>query len=220
MAKRTTTTAARRRTARKAENHEAKRNQILEVAGAMFFRQGYANTSIDEIALELGVRKPFIYYYFKDKLSIFETLCVESSHFTCKAFQDTAKLGLSASDRLTNGLHELILRYLQTFAGGALYYKEPSLLTGEAARIVRENALLLHADMLEVLEEGRRSGEFDFDDTKLTALLIGGAIGFMFHWYRPDSKLSPTKLANYMVENLMKIVTAQAGAAAAQPKVG
>lgn len=209
-------TAAERRSARKAENHEAKRNQILEVAGAMFFRQGYANTSIDEIALELGVRKPFIYYYFKDKLNIFETLCVESSNLTCTAFKETDAPGLSASERLSRGLKELILRYLQTFAGGALYYKEPSLLAGDAARIVRENALLLHADLLELLEDGRRAGEFHFEDTKLTALLIGGAIGFMFHWYRPDSRLSPAELADYMVDDLMKIVTVQPTAAAAK----
>ncbi|UXX81495.1 TetR/AcrR family transcriptional regulator [Roseovarius pelagicus] len=206
---------ADRRKARKAENHEAKRNRILDVAGEMFFRQGYANTNLDEIALKLGVKKPFIYYYFKDKLDIFETLCVESSKLTCEAFKANGTTGLSPSERLSLGLNELILRYLQTFAGGALYYKEPSLLAGDAAKIVRENGLLLHADLLDVLEDGRRAGEFHFEDTKLTGLLIGGAIGFMFHWYRPDSKLPPDELADYMVDDLMKIVTSPPATASA-----
>lgn len=199
--------AASRRAAKKNENHEEKRTRILDVAGDMFFRKGYGNTSIDEIAAELGVGKPFIYYYFRDKLTIFETLCVESSGITHKAFEATRSMDMSASERLSRGLRELILRYLQTFAGGALYYKEPGLLEGEAKEIVRQNALLLHADLLQVLEDGRIAGEFEFEDTKLTALIIGGSIGFMFTWYRPDSKMAPTELADYMVNDLMKIVT-------------
>ncbi|MCX7567963.1 TetR/AcrR family transcriptional regulator [Sulfitobacter sp. F26169L] len=206
MATTTRKDAAYRRAARKSVNHGAKRARILEVAGDLFFRQGYGNTSIDEIAAELGVGKPYVYYYFRDKLTIFETLCVESSNVTHKAFEATRDTDLSASERLSQGLRELILRYLQTFAGGALYYKEPGLLSGEAKDIVRQNALALHADLLQVLEEGRTAGEFSFDDTKLTALMIGGAIGFMFSWYRPDSKMSPTELADYMVRDLMKIV--------------
>lgn len=206
MAKAATKDAASRRAVRKAENHETKQNQILDVAGDLFFRQGYANTSIDEIAAELGVGKPFIYYYFKDKQTIFETLCVESSKLTHKAFSETEEAGASASVRLSRGLTELILRYLRTFAGGALYYKEPSVLAGEAKEIVRQNALLLHADLLKILEDGRETGEFQFEDTKLTALMIGGSIGFMFNWYRPDSKMAPEDLAQFMVTSLMKIV--------------
>jgi AcrR family transcriptional regulator len=212
MAIAATQEAAQRRAVRKAENHEAKRNQILDVAGDMFFRNGYANTSIDDIAAELGVGKPFIYYYFKDKQTIFETLCVESSNVTHQAFAASFQPGLSASERMRLGLTELILRYLQTFAGGALYYKEPSVLAGAAKEAVRNNALLLHADFLHLLEEGRANGEFSFEDTKLTALMIGGAIGFMFNWYRPDSKSPPDELAASMVESLMRIVAAPAPA--------
>jgi AcrR family transcriptional regulator len=207
MAKAAIKDAARRRAAKKVENHEEKRTRILDVAGEMFFRKGFGNTSIDEIAAELGVGKPFIYYYFRDKLTIFDTLCVESSNITHKAFEATREMDLSASQRLSQGLRQLILRYLQTFAGGALYYKEPGLLTGDAQETVRQNALVLHGDLLQVLEDGRRAGEFAFEDTKLTALMIGGAIGFMFSWYRPDSKMSPSELADYMVSDLIKIVT-------------
>ncbi len=206
MARAATKDAASRRAAKKVENHEEQRARILEVAGEMFVRQGFGNTSIDEIAAELGVGKPFIYYYFRDKLTIFDTLCAESANVTHKAFEATRDAELSATERLSRGLRELILRYLQTFAGGALYYKEPGLLAGEAKKIVRQNALILHADLLQVLEDGRRSGEFEFEDTKLTALMIGGSIGFMFSWYRPDSRMTPAELADYMVPDLMKIV--------------
>lgn len=200
--------AARRRVERKAANHEAKRRQILDVAGELFLRKGYANSSIDEIAAALGVGKPFIYYYFSDKLTIFETLCVESSNLTSQAFESLASDDRSSTNRLRDGLYELIVRYLHSFAGGALYYKENALLTGTAAEIVRKNALKLHQDLTEILEDGRKTGEFAFEDTKLTALLIGGSIGFMFNWYRSDGKMAPEGLARSMAQHLLKSVSA------------
>ena len=198
--------STKRRAERKATNHEAKRRQILDVAGELFLRKGYASTSIDEIAAGLGVGKPFIYYYFSDKLTIFETLCVESSDLTSRAFESVAADTVSATARLQQGLYELILRYLQTFAGGAVYYKEHALLTGAAKIRVRENALRLHADLTQVLDDGLERGEFSLEDTKLTALLIGGSIGFMFNWYRNDGKMAPAELARVMVDHLLRSI--------------
>lgn len=200
--------AAKRRAVRKAVNHEQKRKQILDVAGEMFFQQGYANTSIDDIAAQLGVGKPFIYYYFKDKAAIFETLCVDSSDQTYTSFAVLNDKTMTATERLQCGLRNMILNYIDTFVGGALYYKEPGLLGSDAKDCIRDNAVKLHADLMHVLEDGRKSGEFMYEDTKLAALMIGGSIGFMFTWYRRDGALPPTAIADLMVSNLVKIVLA------------
>ena len=48
-----------------------KREQILEAAKALFSRQGYAKTSVDDISNAIGMRKSSLYYYFKNKEDIF-----------------------------------------------------------------------------------------------------------------------------------------------------
>ena len=53
---------------------DAKRAQILSTAERLFHAQGYAHTTMEQIVLELGVTKPYVYYYFHNKLEIFETL--------------------------------------------------------------------------------------------------------------------------------------------------
>ena len=46
---------------------EAKRERILLAAQALFHAQGYAHTTMAQIVGALGVTKPFVYYYFRNK---------------------------------------------------------------------------------------------------------------------------------------------------------
>jgi AcrR family transcriptional regulator len=39
-----------------------KRERILAVAEDLFYRNGFAGTTLDMICAELGVTKPFVYY--------------------------------------------------------------------------------------------------------------------------------------------------------------
>ncbi len=51
---------------------QARRSQILEVAGRLFRDKGFANTSLDEIAKEVGVSRGVLFYYFDGKREIGE----------------------------------------------------------------------------------------------------------------------------------------------------
>ena len=53
------------------------RQRILVIAGELFVRQGYAGTSIADIAGQLGTSKAALYYHFKSKEEILEALLVE-----------------------------------------------------------------------------------------------------------------------------------------------
>ena len=56
-----------------AGNPNAK-GRILEVAAEMFSQKGFAATRVDKIALEAGVNKALIYYYFPSKEAILDDL--------------------------------------------------------------------------------------------------------------------------------------------------
>src|SRR5215210_6675870 len=51
----------------RAEQFEAKRLAILRGAAKAFAEQGFYRTSVSELAARLGVAKPVIYYYARDK---------------------------------------------------------------------------------------------------------------------------------------------------------
>jgi AcrR family transcriptional regulator len=60
--------------ARQAERLQATRNAILAAAATRFGGQGYAATSIDEIAAAAGVAKGAVYHHFQGKERLFEAV--------------------------------------------------------------------------------------------------------------------------------------------------
>ncbi len=52
-------------------NHDQKREAILQAAEKRFAHFTVAKTTMSEIARDLGISKPLLYYYFPDKLSLY-----------------------------------------------------------------------------------------------------------------------------------------------------
>lgn len=50
---------------------ERKRDAILDAARAVFSREGYAATSVDDVAAEAGIGKGTVYLYFKSKEELY-----------------------------------------------------------------------------------------------------------------------------------------------------
>lgn len=53
------------------------RDKILEAALELFSRKGYDGTTVEEIAVESGIKAPNLYRYFKSKEDIFD--CIDKS---------------------------------------------------------------------------------------------------------------------------------------------
>lgn len=53
------------------------KRKILDVSLQSFMQLGFENTYMDQIAQKAGVTKPAIYYYFKDKQTLFEATAVQ-----------------------------------------------------------------------------------------------------------------------------------------------
>jgi AcrR family transcriptional regulator len=56
---------------------ETTKQKILDASLQMFMQVGFENTYMDDVALNAGVTKPAIYYYFKDKQALFEAAAAQ-----------------------------------------------------------------------------------------------------------------------------------------------
>ena len=52
---------------RRPRDHEVKREAVIRAAARAFDERGYHHTSLDDIAADLGVTKPTVYYYVANK---------------------------------------------------------------------------------------------------------------------------------------------------------
>ncbi len=173
---------------------DAKRERILAVAERLFHTQGYANTTMEQIVGELGVTKPFVYYYFRNKLEIFETLswaptveCFTSMDFN----DDDPRL---AHEKVMAGLERLIRATIAGYPAAFFPYREPQVYRPEYMAAQKRIANHFYERLCALLEQGRAEGSFDFDETRVTAQAACSLPGFLYNWYRPDGRLPPEQM--------------------------
>ncbi|WP_151637598.1 TetR/AcrR family transcriptional regulator [Noviherbaspirillum aerium] len=202
-----------------AENvHDQKREHILRIAEDLFYRRGFTVTTISDIVQELGVTKPFLYYYFKSKDDIFETLCWRASHACLTAMHFDSVDVRPAIVRLQEGLHRFATANITYFKSGTFAYREGGALQPVFLKKLRTMARRFYRELCALLEQARADGDLDFDDAKLTALSIGSIAGFMYTWYNPDGRLSPDEMVEEMTRILLKIAGVRGQAAPARAR--
>jgi len=189
--------------------HDQKRERILEVAEELFFRRGYAGTTIADIVDQLGVTKPYLYYYFPSKDSIYETLCLRASHACLTAMHFEPDDPRSATEKLREGLQRFASANIRFFKSGTFAYRESAVRHPAMDRKVRALARDFYRELRELLEQGRNDGELDFVDTKFTAIGIGSIAGFLYTWYKPDGAIGPDEMVAQLMHLLLKIAGAR-----------
>jgi AcrR family transcriptional regulator len=176
------------------QSTDAQRERILQAATDLFARQGYANTTMAQIVRALGVTKPFVYYYFRDKQEIFETLSWRPTVdcFTSLDFVDTDER--PAVEKVKEGIERLIRATVAHHPCAFFPYREPQVYRPEYIAAQKKLAHHFYDRLFPLLEEARSDGDLDFQDTRITAFAALSLPGFLYSWYRPDGRLSPDEV--------------------------
>jgi len=173
---------------------DVQRERILQAAAQLFAAQGYANTTMAQIVRALDVTKPFVYYYFRDKQEIFETLSWRPAVDCFTALDFAADDPRRAIDKIKDGIEGLIRATVTHHPCAFFAYKEPQVYRPEYLAAQKKLAHHFYDQLCPLLEEARRDGDLDFRETKITALAACSLPGFLYSWYRPDGRLSPDEV--------------------------
>src|SRR5258708_452167 len=165
---------------------EKTRAAILQAALEEFAHEGPAGARTDEIARRAGVNKALLYYYFKDK----EGLYAAALEQVFSGLIDRAMPVLERSDLPPQ---KRLLLYAQTHfdyiasspAHSRLVQREfmrsaGRTLSPAASRVFERYGKRLYLKLVELIEEGGRTGEFRKVDPRQTVTSILGTIVFYF----------------------------------------
>lgn len=81
-----------------------RRDQIVESASEVFVRLGYQGTSLEDIAAHLGVTRPLIYHYFRDKDALYLEVLTRARTALEEAIISAVEPGASPFDQLRAGI--------------------------------------------------------------------------------------------------------------------
>ncbi len=186
-----------------------KRERILEEAVKLFYQRGFSGTTLDDIASELGVTKPFIYTHFRSKVELLEAICRPTIELSLDAIAQAANSGGNATTRLRAGIVQFTKVVLQRQANIAVYFREEKNLTPAALDGI--NGLRKRFDhvLSQLIQEGADTGEFSVPDVSVAALAIGGMVSWAYTWHRQNGRLSVDDVCEKMAALALQMVGAR-----------
>jgi hypothetical protein len=194
------------RQAREVVTHEEKRERILKVAERLFAKHGYANTTMEQIVDALGVTKPYVYYYFRSKLEIFETLSWTPTVACFSTMDFPPDDHRPAHVKVVEGLEKLIRATLAHYPSAFFPYREPQVYRPEYMAAQKQVANHFYDQLCPLLEKARDEGMLEFRETKITALAACSLAGFLYNWYRPNGRLPPEEIVKELTEAACRVI--------------
>ena len=165
------------------------RNDIFMNAARLFSEKGYNRVSIRDICESVGVGKPTLYYYFKDKETLFVQLVQEAKSLGRALFEEFMGKDLSPIEKLEN-----ILRFFQTYVERypvfIRFFSQISLMSLPESIELQISPFKdeLLDTLQEIVKEGQEHGGFSHDlDRELFALTMLSTIKYFLHLKSRDS---------------------------------
>lgn len=181
----------------KDEQYELKRAAILRTAGRLFNQKGFRETSLNDLADELQVTKPTLYYYVENKEDILfqclHTAIIELLDKT-DTILDSANTGI---EKLTDFIHLFISVFDDEF-GRCLARPGPEPLSDKYLEQIEPLYVRLDASMREMIDDGIADGSMRACNAKITAFTLFGAINWMTRWYQPEGEMTTRQVADEM----------------------
>lgn len=175
---------------------------ILREAAALFKRQGYRKTSLEDLARLLGVTRPAFYYYFKSKTDILSAIQIRAIDGLTNLMELEGADHLSPRDRFWAHI-EAHIAYVAANAieVGIVFEEEEELPPSVADHINRQRRAYTHW-LIDLYSDGLRPRQTRKQtDARLAVNTILGAATWVYRWYRPEMG-TPLRFAKEVVRVL------------------
>jgi AcrR family transcriptional regulator len=138
------------------------RDQIVAAANEHFSHYGYAKTTVSDLAKAIGFSKAYIYKFFDSKQAIGEAICAEHCLGVIMASVDQA---LSTAKTATEKFRQMFGVTAQSskelFFSDRKLYEIAAVSAAERWPSTQNYEAHIKALLLEILQQGRKNGEFE-----------------------------------------------------------
>lgn len=174
-----------------------RREEILTAAVNLFHEQGYAGTSMQDIADAVGLLKGSLYYYISSKEELlyeiherFMAVILE------KAATREAGRELSPRQRLEGIITDLLELIRDYRAYVEVFFRSRYNLSGPRWEAIHQQRERYEAILHTIIVDGQRDGSFRLDlDAKIVTLGIFGMCNWSYQWFRPAGRYSAPEIA-------------------------
>ncbi len=189
----------------------AGREEILLAAARLFAELGFAGTTTRDIAQQVGIRQPSLFYHFRKKDDILRAIISDAAapwlDFSVRLDKQP---GTAAAKLYT--LMRFDFEYLMTepYRIGQLMVL-PEIRTGafrEETERLRNRIVKAYRKLIKL---GIAEEDFDVADVSVATHTVFGMGEALWSWYRPGRNRSPARTAEQIADLAMRALLARPG---------
>jgi len=190
--------------------YEQRRLEVLRAAARTFNRLGFHIATLDDVAADLGVTKPALYYYAKSKdelLSACGQLAIEALE---GALEESARLELNASERLSR----FFVLYADIICGDfgrCLALTEPRDLAPRSRKASIASRRSLNLAVRELITDGVRDGSIRPLDERALSMALFDTFNGLARWYNKRGAMPLSAIVEQHLAIFIKGITPPPG---------
>jgi AcrR family transcriptional regulator len=170
--------------------------QVLDAAIQVFFRKGYADASVQDLADEVGVLKGSLYYYIESKEDLLMRVFELAHEQATRNIEYAAGLDVAPIERVRAYFERHARWYLDNVEQAGVCFGEWRSLTGENFELVARRREGYEQFIAGMIEDCRAEGVVARGvDTNHLLFFILSAVNAAAEWYRRDGPDEPAVIA-------------------------
>jgi AcrR family transcriptional regulator len=180
----------------------ARRREIDEVASELFHANGYAATSVRDIAKALDIQGASLYAHVASKEDVLWSI-VDGAATAFETKADEAVADTKTSDPVER-LAALVEAHVDVVTAdperASVFVTEWRHLSADRRAAIAQRRDAYESHFRAVIDDGTAVGAFRPTDTALAATFILTALNGIATWYRPGGRLSADRIADNYID--------------------
>lgn len=183
--------------------------EVLDAATRLFHSRGYADTSMRDLAEELGILKGSVYHYTYSKEDLLYRLLEEAHEEVQAILDEVLELeGLGPLERLREYVTRQVDYTAHHLAEMAIYYRDIDKLSDDRVKAMLRKRRVHEQFVVDCIEQARSQGEVAVSlDPRLTSNYLFGSMIWVHRWYRPNDDVKPADVAATCADFIIDGVT-------------
>ncbi len=179
-----------------------RKDQITQIAQNKFREKGYRAVSMRELADHVGIEAASFYNHFDSKESILKEICFRMADEFFNGIEEAINKEKFQDKQLIRAITSHIKVITSNTDASAVFFHDWRYLSEPFLSEFKEMRRKYEAIFRKIIREGMNKNIFDKQDETFTVLTIFSSLNWVYEWYDPNGKFTPTQIA----ENLSKLI--------------
>lgn len=191
------------------ERRRRRQEEVVAAAVRMFYESGYSETSVEDIATELGILKGSLYYYIASKEDLLYAI-VREVHAEVEQLLvlATSDRELPPLERLSNYISSQVEYNAHNAMKISVYYQDMDSLGTDRLAAIREGRQAIEGVVVDLIREAQGRDEIDRTvDPLLASHAVFAAVNWIYRWYKPGGRIMPDEIAAFVVQFVLHGLT-------------